>query len=242
MDYFANSGWFVIAIDLPGYGKSANPPNPREYGAAESAPYIKAALDQLSQTHAVKKVNLIGWSWGAQVAGYYATQHPQTIRRLVLYGFNHSNRMATEMLPKNNEREITYSNATSDFIPGCYDPKVPDKYANAVLEADDAAPSGAINDFVNRLPVVDPAKLEMPVLVICGQYELDQPPHIERDFSAMFRRRQTDLEKFCMRLKQGQNRIEVIKGGGHAVHLENPYQQWRDKVKLFLESDLDTGF
>lgn len=241
-EYFAKLGWFVIAIDLPGYGKSANPPNPAEYGAAECTPYIKAAIDQLAQSHSIEKVNLIGWSWGAQVAGFYAMQHPQTIRRLVLYGFNHSDRMATEMLPKTDEREITFSNATSDFIPGCYDPKVPEQYANAVLNADGAAPSGAINDFVNRLPIVDPTKLEMPVLVICGQYELDQPPHIERDFSAMFRRRQTNLEKFCMQLKHGQNRIEVIKGGGHAVHLELPYQQWRDKVKSFLESDLNTGF
>jgi pimeloyl-ACP methyl ester carboxylesterase len=33
----------------------------------------------------VKKVSLIGWSWGAMMAGYYASLHGENVNKLVLY-------------------------------------------------------------------------------------------------------------------------------------------------------------
>jgi len=239
MDYFAESGWVVFAIDLPGYGKSSDPPIPETFGAIEAVEYIDAVVDHIAEAYKTDSVNLVGWSWGAQAAGHYANKHPERVRKLVLYGFNHQNRLPIDMLPQTPCRKIDFEGAKSDFVKGCYEQGIPEAYAAAVLESDDAAPSGPINDYVNRLPLVDPDQLPMPTLVICGQFELEQPPNEVGDYREFFEKRKRDLEEFCQRLPKGHKTIEIIDGGGHAVHLEKPRDKWRLSVLAFLESSTD---
>src|SRR5262249_36787627 len=46
---------------------------------------IQAMVGHIKRTRGVNKVTLVGWSWGAMLAGYYASLHSENGRRLVLY-------------------------------------------------------------------------------------------------------------------------------------------------------------
>jgi len=235
MEFFAKSGWTVVATDLPGYGQSDDPRNPATFGAIESVQYIDSVIDHLAEELRIETVDLLGWSWGAQAAGRYAQEHPNRVRHLVLCGFTFERRFPESALPPDSFRKIVRDGAMTDFIEGCFESGVPEAYADACLMADKEVPSGPINDYVNRLPVVDPDSLTMPVLVICGQYEVEQPKSMKGDHQEFFRARREDLEEFCKRLPAGNSTLEIIPGGGHAVHLEKPAMTWRSNVKAFLE-------
>src|SRR5262249_16264032 len=46
---------------------------------------IEAMVNHIKRTRGVQKVSLIGWSWGAMMAGYYASLHSENVHKLVLY-------------------------------------------------------------------------------------------------------------------------------------------------------------
>ncbi|MBR1225946.1 MULTISPECIES: alpha/beta hydrolase [unclassified Bradyrhizobium] len=86
-------GRFVYAIDVRGYGASvetgvmnapmaAHPPFCRARHAIED---VGAAITEIRRRRKVLSIDLIGFSWGSIVAGWYASRHAAEVRRLVLY-------------------------------------------------------------------------------------------------------------------------------------------------------------
>ncbi|HZX66902.1 MAG TPA: alpha/beta fold hydrolase, partial [Myxococcales bacterium] len=76
-DYMVNHGYVVYMFDKRNYGGSTrekamdepaanNRPVSRSYQAIRD---IGAVVDHIEKKHNVKKVTLIGWSWGAMTAG-----------------------------------------------------------------------------------------------------------------------------------------------------------------------------
>jgi pimeloyl-ACP methyl ester carboxylesterase len=93
MDYIARQGYDVYLVDVRGYGKSTRPP---EMGRppAESEPIVRtetavkdvgAAVDFILKRRGVPKINLLGWSWGTSIMGWYTAQNNDKVNRLVLY-------------------------------------------------------------------------------------------------------------------------------------------------------------
>ena len=74
----AEQGWFVIAPDLRGRGRSAKPRH--GYGLAFHADDLLGLRDALG----VQTVDLVGHSLGARVGLYLAAVHPSRIHRLIL--------------------------------------------------------------------------------------------------------------------------------------------------------------
>lgn len=81
VDALAGSGRMVIAVDLPGHGDSADPETPDHAG-------ISAVLAQgLRQIlGAGRKVDLLGFSFGGVCFSYFASLHPEWVRRVILIG------------------------------------------------------------------------------------------------------------------------------------------------------------
>jgi len=79
MPQLKDAGFHVYAIDLLGYGHSAQPAD-ATYSVPEEAQYVAAFLAHNNLEH----VNLVGWSMGGWVAMRVALDHPERIARLVL--------------------------------------------------------------------------------------------------------------------------------------------------------------
>src|SRR6185295_3715320 len=54
---------------------------------------------------------------------------------------------------------------------GTADEATIEAFATAILKLDDSVPTGTYVDMCSRLPLVDPAKIKVPTLVLRGQYD-----------------------------------------------------------------------
>lgn len=92
-DRLVNKGYVVYMVDYRNYGFSTreeamdepaaeNKPVTRSYLALRD---IGAAVDHIRAKRDVEKVNLIGWSWGAMLGGYYASLHSDKVNKLVMF-------------------------------------------------------------------------------------------------------------------------------------------------------------
>jgi pimeloyl-ACP methyl ester carboxylesterase len=92
-DWMVQRGYVVYLGDYRNYGYSTrekamdepaakNQPVTRSYLAVRD---IEAMVNHIKSKRGVKQVSLVGWSWGAMLAGYYASLHPENVHKLVLY-------------------------------------------------------------------------------------------------------------------------------------------------------------
>jgi pimeloyl-ACP methyl ester carboxylesterase len=92
-DWMVRRGYVVYMGDYRNYGYSTreaamdeppakNQPVTRSYLALRD---VEAMVNHVKAKRGVKKVTLVGWSWGAMMAGYYASLHSENVQKLVLY-------------------------------------------------------------------------------------------------------------------------------------------------------------
>ena len=74
-----DGGHRVYALDLLGYGRSAQPKD-ADYSISEQAAMVEGFLD----SQHLQQVDLAGWSMGGWIAMQVALQQPERVRRLVL--------------------------------------------------------------------------------------------------------------------------------------------------------------
>lgn len=93
MEYIAQHGYDVYLVDVRGYGKSTRPPE-MDQPADQNPPIVRtetavrdvgAAVDFILKRRGVSKLNLMGWSWGTAIMGWYTAQHNEKVNKLVLY-------------------------------------------------------------------------------------------------------------------------------------------------------------
>jgi pimeloyl-ACP methyl ester carboxylesterase len=78
----ADRSW--LALDLRGHGQSLKPKDPAAYRPELHANDFAAVMDALG----IPRVDLIGYSLGAHLAGEFAAAHPDRVRGLVIGGFD----------------------------------------------------------------------------------------------------------------------------------------------------------
>ncbi len=93
--------------------------------------------------------------------------------------------------------------------PGTADDATVQAYASALLTLDDSVPTGTYVDMCSKLPLVDPAKLTVPTLVLRGEY----------DGIAGF----DDLVEFFKRLPNADKQFTVMAGISHASFQQKNY-------------------
>src|SRR5260221_1971262 len=93
MDYIARRGYDVYLVDVRGYGKSTRPPE-MDQPAPDNGPIVHtatavkdvgSAVEFIRKRRGVDKINLIGWSWGTSIMGWYTAQNNAKGNKLVLY-------------------------------------------------------------------------------------------------------------------------------------------------------------
>ncbi len=78
--FLVNAGFRVYIPDLPGYGRSQRPAN-FSYSVRDETVIVVGFLDALG----LKQVDLGGWSMGGWIVQLAAAEHPDRVRRLMLF-------------------------------------------------------------------------------------------------------------------------------------------------------------
>ena len=81
--WFAHHGFAVLAVDLPGHGRSAGTPLP---SIEDLADWIELLMERVGAGETTKNVTLIGHSMGSLTALECAARHPARISRIALVG------------------------------------------------------------------------------------------------------------------------------------------------------------
>ncbi|MBK7022946.1 MAG: alpha/beta hydrolase [Sulfuritalea sp.] len=81
--WFAHHGFGVLAVDLPGHGRSAGKPLP---SIEDLADWIELLLEKVGAGDTAKNVSLVGHSMGSLTALECAARHPARIARIALVG------------------------------------------------------------------------------------------------------------------------------------------------------------
>jgi pimeloyl-ACP methyl ester carboxylesterase len=213
MDYFVERGFDAWCADLEGYGRSDKN---REISCdiANGADDLAAVTDYIMKTRGTKQFLVYGISSGALRAAMFAQRHPGRVQRLALDAFVWTGEGSPtleerrkklpefmKMRRRPMDRAFMRSIFTRDH-PGCAEDKVIEAFADQVLALDDSVPTGTYVDMCSKLPVVDPARITVPTLIMRGQF----------DGIAGF----DDLAEFFKRLPNPDKQFSVMAGISHA--------------------------
>ncbi len=213
MDWFARRGFNTWSVDMEGYGRS-DKHRDINFDISNGVDDLAAASDYIMKTRGVNKFLVYGISSGALRAAMLAERHPERVARLALDAFVWTGKGSptlaerTKKLPefrKVNRRPIDRAFVHSIFNrdhPGCAEEHVIEAFADAILALDDSVPTGTYVDMCSKLPVVDPAKISSPTLIMRGEF----------DGIASF----DDLVEFFKRLPNPDKQLAVMAGISHA--------------------------
>ena len=213
MDWFARRGFACWSVDMEGYGRS-DKHRDIPCDIANGADDLAAATAYMRAARGIDRVMAYGISSGALRAALFAQRHPERIARLALDAFvwtgegaptlEQRRRKLSEFQAR-NRRPIDRAFVQSIFArdhPGCAEARVVDAFADAILALDDSMPNGTYVDMCSKLPIVDPARITAPTLIMRGQY----------DGIAAF----DDLIEFFRRLPSSDKQFAVMPGISHA--------------------------
>lgn len=241
MDWMAARGYDVYALDFPGYGlsdrypaDSAAPPG----RAREAAQDVGNAVDAILRRTGRQQVLLLGHSWGGSVAARYTQDHIAKVAKLVLFA------AITPRAPQGEASSAPVSAAYEELTPAQriaamdslrpqHEPPQlhPDvfKIWGAHWLASDGRSEGAVRfpsgpgadlaDLLQGRSYYDPARLELPVLLVRGEW--DAWPS-----DADFRQMQAVVKGAS---------YKVIPRGTHVMHLEGARTRLYETVREFLD-------
>src|SRR5580658_10215685 len=231
MDKFAEYGFDVWTMDFEGYGRSATGPGNSDI--ASGVEDIKAASAVIARETRQTRFHLYGESGGALRVGAFAMAEPERVDRLVLVSFTWTGQGSSTLSKRSEsieyyrthnrrhrDRDMIRSIFTRDK-PGTSDPAVAEAMADAELKFGDSAPTGTYLDMTTKLPIVDPLKLQAPVLIARGEY----------DGIAT----EEDLLNFFKKLPVPDREFAVLPGASHSIALGLNRQQFWHVVRCFLE-------
>jgi pimeloyl-ACP methyl ester carboxylesterase len=221
MDWFARRGFACWCVDMEGYGRSDKT---RDIfcDIANGADDLTAATDYIAQTRGIRAFMTYGISSGALRAALFAQRHPDRVARLALDAFVWTGEGAPTLVERRKklpaflaskrrpiDRAFVHSIFARDH-PDCAEQRVVDAFADAILALDDSMPNGTYIDMCSKLPVVDPARITVPTIVLRGQY----------DGIAAF----DDLIEFFKRLPNPDKQFSVMAGISHASFQQKNYR------------------
>ena len=220
MEWFAARGFDTWCMDNEGYGRS-DKSRPINCDIANGADDLAAGSEYILRTSGVTKLLVYGISSGALKAALFAERHPQRVARLALDAFVWTGEGSPTLAERRKKlaefrskhrRPIDRAFVRSIFSrdhPGTADEATVEAFADAILALDDSVPTGTYVDMCSRLPLVDPAKLTVPTIVMRGEY----------DGIAGF----DDLVEFFKRLPSPEKQFAVMPGISHASFQQKNY-------------------
>jgi pimeloyl-ACP methyl ester carboxylesterase len=215
MEWFAERGFDTWAMDNEGYGRS-DKSRPINCDISNGADDLDAASQYIG-----KKLLVYGISAGALKAALFAERHPERVARLALDAFVWTGEGSPTLAERRkrlaefaskNRRPIDRAFVRSVFNrdhPDTADDATIEAFATAILALDDSVPTGTYVDMCSKLPLVDPAKISVPTLILRGEF--DGIAGID------------DLLQFFRRLPHPDKQFSVMEGISHASFQQKNY-------------------
>src|ERR1700687_2419775 len=215
MDKFAEYGFDVWTMDFEGYGRSSRTEGNSDI--ASGVEDLKAAVEVVARETGQERFHFFGESSGALRAGAFAMVRPERINRMVLGAFTYTGQGSPTLADRAKQVEFyrTHSRRPRDrdmirsiFTrdkPGTSDPAVGEALADAELPFGDSVPTGTYLDMTANLPVIDPQKIQAPVLVVRGEYD-----GIATD---------EDCLNFYRKLANSDRQFAILPGAAHSLVL-----------------------
>ncbi|MFO1320028.1 MAG: alpha/beta hydrolase [Burkholderiales bacterium] len=218
--YLANHGFGVLAVDLPGHGRSGGPPLTSVEAMAD---WIIALLDAAGVGRAV----LVGHSMGSLIAIEAAARFPDRVAKVVLVGTAFPMKVSDELLNATRDDEPLaqdmvniWSHSAYAHYPGNPGPgfwvigenlRLMQRQKPGVMHVDFTA----CNAYANG--AVAAAKAACPALLILGKRDIMTPPRATKEIAAALQTVKT---------------VEIA-GSGHALMAEKP-DEVLDAIRAFL--------
>ncbi|HEV2056210.1 MAG TPA: alpha/beta fold hydrolase [Methylomirabilota bacterium] len=255
MEYIAQHGYDVYLVDVRGYGKSMRPPE-MDQPAEQNPPIVRtetavkdvgAAVDFILKRRGVSKLNLMGWSWGTTIMGWYTAQNNDKVNKLVLYAPRWLSNTPS-LIDKGDKlgayRAASMESAKDRWLKGVPEDKkaelIPqgwfEAWAAAALASDPVgskrnppvvrAPNGTLQDtreyWAAGKPLYDPAEIRVPTFLIHAEWDQDLPSYMLYAY-------------FAKLTNAPYKRYVEIGEGTHTVMLEKNRMQLFLEVQLFLD-------
>jgi len=251
MDYVAQRGYDVYALDVRGYGGSTRPAAMSEppeanapfAGTREAVRDIGAAVDFILRRRGATQLTLIGWSWGTTTTAAFAAEQPAKVGRLVLFA---PVWLGVQPPPYQGAyRTSTRESARAFAISGIPQPRVDEisppanfeQWWAATLATDPEgsrqspavvrSPNGVLEDFARLWaagqPAYEPANIRAPTLLIVGDWDVVTPPAMAQ---GLYDRLTQARERRLVRLSEGTHFLVIEK---HRMRLLREVQNFLDE-------------
>ncbi|MGZ5036852.1 MAG: alpha/beta hydrolase [Usitatibacter sp.] len=181
MDHFARRGYEVWTMDHEGYGHSQKTAG--NSGIQSGVDDLDAAMEVVAKQGEGARLAFFGQSSGALRAARFANQHPEHVEKLAIDAFVWTGKDAPTLaqraknLPRYQasnrrpvDREFYESIFTRDHS-GAAEPMLGAVIADQELRYGDSVPTGTYVDMVTKLPLVDPAKIACPLMIIRAEHD-----------------------------------------------------------------------
>jgi pimeloyl-ACP methyl ester carboxylesterase len=259
MDYIAQRGYDVYLVDLRGYGRSTRPPQ-MDRPATENEPIVRtetavkdvgSAVGFILKRRGVSKIDLLGWSWGTSVMGWYTAQNNDKVNKLVLYAPQWI-RNAPALTDTGGKlgayRGVSREAAKARWLTGVPEDKkadlIPagwfDAWADATFATDAVgarqtppvlrAPNGVVQDgreyWGAGKALYDPAQIRVPTFLAHAEWDADLPSYMLHAY-------------FAKLVNAPYKRYVEIGEGTHTVIMEKNRMQLFHAVQQFLDEQLE---
>lgn len=230
MNVFARAGFDVWTLDHEGYGRSTR--TEANSDIASGVADLEVATDLIARETGQTTVHMLGESSGAIRAAAFAAKHPERMGRLILAAYTYTGAGSptlakraenTEFYRTHNRRPRDRAMLESIFTrdhPGTSDPAVIRAFVEKEIVNGDTVPTGTYLDMTANLPIVDPARILCPVLMVKGEYD---------GISTL-----EDLQSFFAKLPNGDRQLSIVAGAAHSVILSRSHKAFQQIVQSFL--------
>ena len=206
--YLTHAGYRVYMPDLPGYGRSQKPAD-FSYSIPDQAGAVIVFLDAL----ALKQVDLGGWSMGGWIVQRIAGEHPERVRRLMLYdsaGIYEKPAWDTRLFTPQNPAELDRLDAL--LMP--HPPVVPGFIARDILRLSHKNAWVIQRALATMLTGKDATDnllptLKMPVLIVWGSEDKITPLSQGEKMHALVPQSQLFAVAACGHLAPGQCTAQI---------------------------------
>lgn len=220
MDWFAAHGYDTWTMDNEGYGRS-DKHRDINFDISNGADDLVAGSDYVMKATGAKKLLFYGISSGALKAALFAERHPERVEKIALDAFvwtgegsptlEQRKKKLPEFIARNRrpiDRPFVHSIFQRDH-PGTADEPTIEAFADAILTLDDSMPTGTYVDMCSKLPLLDPARLTVPTIILRGEHD---------GIASM-----DDLIKYFVRLPHPNKQFSVMEGISHASFQQKNY-------------------